>query len=95
MFNVNEMSRGSITMVRALSKALRICLVSVDTISFDASRSIRRMVDIACTRIERLIILINGARARLRKSFEDGFSPCFKLERTRRDIRITEWNKNP
>ena len=90
MFNVNEMSRGSMTMVRALSKALRIFLVSAVTISFDASRSIRRISDITCTRIERLIILINGARARLRKSFEDGFPPCFKMERTRREIRIKE-----
>ncbi len=34
-------------MLRVLPKALRVCLVSASTISLEASRSIRRMVDIA------------------------------------------------
>jgi len=44
---VNEMSRGSMPMVRVLPKTLRACLVSAVTISFDASRSINRTVDMA------------------------------------------------
>ena len=37
-------------MLRDLPKALRVCLVSASTISFEASRKIRRMVDIAPNR---------------------------------------------
>ena len=65
MFNVNDMSRGTITVVRALSMAWRVFLVSVDTSSFEASRSIRRMSDMTCRCIEMVIILINGATDRL------------------------------
>ncbi len=45
--SVNEMSRGSMPMVRALSKAWGVCLVSAVAISFEASRNIRRTVDSA------------------------------------------------
>ena len=45
--NVKDISRGSMPMVRALPKALRVCLVSADTISFEARRNIRRTVDMA------------------------------------------------
>ncbi len=43
--SVNEMSRGSMPMVRALPKAWSACLVSAVAISFEASRNIRRTVD--------------------------------------------------
>jgi len=45
--NANEMSRGSMPMLRVLPSILRLCLVSASTISFEASRKIRRTVDIA------------------------------------------------
>jgi len=45
--NVNEMSSGSMPMVRVLPKATRAFLESADTSSFEASRKIRRTVDIA------------------------------------------------
>ncbi|MBA7671232.1 hypothetical protein ES703_79386 [subsurface metagenome] len=44
--NVNEMSRGSMPMVRVLPNATRDFLESADTSSFAASRKIRRTVDI-------------------------------------------------
>ncbi len=66
MFSVNEMSRGAMTLVRALSMAWRVFLVSVDISSFEASRSISRMSDMICPRVDRLIILIIGAMDRLR-----------------------------
>ena len=44
--NENEISSGSIPMVRALPKATRPLLESADTNSFAASRKIRRTVDI-------------------------------------------------
>jgi len=45
--NVNEMSSGSMPMVRVLPKATRAFLESADTSSFEASNKIRRTVDIA------------------------------------------------
>ncbi len=63
---MNEMSRGAMTLVRALSMAWSVFLVSVDISSFEASRSIRRMSDTICPRVDRLIILIIGAMDRLR-----------------------------
>jgi len=45
--NANEMSRGSMPMLRVLPSILRDCLVSASTSSFEASRKIRRTVDIA------------------------------------------------
>ena len=66
MFSVNEMSRGVMTLVRDWSMAWSVFLVSVDISSFEASRRIRRMSDTICPRVDRLIILIIGARDRLR-----------------------------
>ncbi len=45
--NANDISRGSMPMLRALPKDFRVCLVSASTSSFEASRKIRRTVDIA------------------------------------------------
>ena len=66
MFSVNEMSRGAMTLVSALSMAWSVFLVSVDISSFEASRSIRVMSDMICPRVDRLVILIIGAMDRLR-----------------------------
>ena len=66
LFRVNDMSRGSMILVRALSMAWSVFLVSVDISSFEASRRIRRMSDMICPRVDRLIILIIGAMDRLR-----------------------------
>ena len=45
--NVNDISRGSMPMVRVLPSILRDGLVAASTISFEVSRKIRRTVDIA------------------------------------------------